>query len=87
VAVVGAHTGFDANLTGRRRTARADGVLVSGGYFAALGVAPAAGRLLGPADDRPGAPPAAVVSHAYWTAQLGADPGAVGGPLTVNGRP
>jgi putative ABC transport system permease protein len=54
-------------------------VLVSGSYFPVLGLAPALGRLLGPADDRTvGAHFVAVLSHAYWTTQLGADPGVVG---------
>jgi RNA polymerase sigma-70 factor (ECF subfamily) len=34
--------------------------------FEVLGVAPAAGRMLGDADDRAGAPPVAVISHRYW---------------------
>jgi predicted permease len=87
VAAVAAHAAFGASLAARGQTTRASGVLVSGGYFATLGVAPALGRLLGPDDDRVGAAPAAVVSHAYWTARLGADPAAVGRPVVVNGRP
>ncbi len=39
--------------------------LVSGEYYSALGLAPAAGRLLGPADDA--APsPVAVIGYDYW---------------------
>ena len=87
LARVGAHAAFDANLAARGQTVRAGGALVSGGYFPALGIVPALGRLLGPVDDRPGAAPVAVASHAYWTAHLGADPAAVGRPLVVNGRP
>ncbi len=83
---LGAHTTFDAHVAAAGRPLSGRGALVSGGYFPTLGVAPALGRLLGPADDRPGAPPAAVASHAYWTARLGADPAAVGRPLVVNGR-
>ena len=85
---IAAHRGFGANLAYRGRTLNGEGVLVSGSYFPVLGLAPAVGRLIGPADDRTvGAHPVAVVSHAYWTTQLGADPGVVGQTLVVNGRP
>jgi predicted permease len=58
---------------------------VSGNYFPMLGVRPAAGRLLEPGDDRPGAPPVLVISHQAWTEQFGADPGVVGQTFYVNG--
>ena len=45
---IAAHRSFDANLTSRGQTVSGDGMLVSGSYFAALGLAPALGRLLGP---------------------------------------
>lgn len=68
-------------------TRRTQAMLVSGGYFPTLGLTPALGRLLGPDDDRaPGAHPVAVLAHAYWATQLGADPTVVGRPLRVNGQ-
>ncbi len=63
------------------------GEVVSGNYFSILGVAPAMGRLLVPADDRPGAPPAAVLSHAFWVRRFGASPSAVGRTISLNGQP
>jgi predicted permease len=67
---------------------RVVGELVSGTYFPVLGVRPAAGRLLSEDDDRtPGGHPVAVVSHAFWTSHFGADPGAVGRSMAINGRP
>src|SRR6202012_673738 len=64
-----------------------DGEIVSGNYFSVLGVEPALGRLLSPADDAaPGANPVAVLSHHYWTSHLGADPNVVGKTLALNGR-
>ena len=39
---------------------------VSGNYFSVLGIETAAGRVLTPADDTAGAPPAAVISHDAW---------------------
>jgi predicted permease len=61
---------------------------VSGDAFDRLGVVPAAGRLLGVQDDlRPGAHPAVVVSHAFWTRRFGGDPAIVGRWLTLEDRP
>lgn len=60
---IAAHRSFGANLAYRGETLSGDGVLVSGSYFPLLGLAPALGRLIGPADDQTvGAHPVAVVS-------------------------
>jgi putative ABC transport system permease protein len=62
--------------------------LVSGSYFPLLGLRPAQGRLFDGDDDRvPGGHPVVVLSHAFWTSRLAADPAAVGRSLLVNGRP
>lgn len=62
-----------------------DGQFVSGNYFEVLGSQPALGRLLTPADDRPDAPPAAVLSHAFWRGRLGAPAQIVGSTMEVGG--
>src|SRR5689334_9532855 len=50
------------------QTERANGELVSGNYFAVLGVRPALGRVFTEEDDRTvGASPIAVLSHGYWS--------------------
>jgi predicted permease len=68
-------------------TAEVTGELVSGSYFALLGVRPQLGRLLTPEDDRSvGAHPVAVLSHGAWQRRFGGDPGVVGRPITVNGH-
>ncbi len=60
---------------------------VSGNFFGALGVAPAYGHLLGPADDDSGVPRAvAVATHTFWLQKLGADPAAVGRSVRLNGQ-
>src|SRR5262249_51957857 len=62
------HRLSSANIAYGGQTVNADLMLVSGGYFPALGVQPALGRLLGPADDRAlGESPVVVLSHAFWT--------------------
>ena len=60
--------------------------LVTGTYFQVLGVRPAVGRALLPADDSPGSTPAAVVSHAFWTARYAGLPSVVGQVIHVMGR-
>ncbi len=45
------------------------------------------GRLLTPEDDRPGAPPAAVLSHRAWRIFYGGDPSVVGSAFLIEGHP
>jgi predicted permease len=59
--------------------------LVSGNYFAAMGVDAAIGRTLHTDDDRPAAPPAAVVSHDFWKQRLDSDVSVVGKTAVLNG--
>jgi putative ABC transport system permease protein len=62
-------------------------LFVSGGYLPALGGRASIGRSLTAADDQPAAPPVIVVSHEFWTTELGADPGVVGSTLWVSSGP
>jgi predicted permease len=59
------------------------GHIVSGNYFALLGVRPAHGRLITPDDDRPGAPLVAVITDGYWRRRFGRDPAAIGQTLRI----
>ncbi|HET7218923.1 MAG TPA: ABC transporter permease, partial [Vicinamibacterales bacterium] len=61
--------------------------VASGNYHQALGVRARLGRTILPADDSPSAPPVAVISSKFWNARFGADPGAVGKTMSVNGVP
>jgi predicted permease len=63
------------------------GGYVSGNYFSGLGVPPAAGRLLGDADDRSGAPPVVVLAYAYWQRRFNGNPSAIGQSILVNKLP
>lgn len=58
---------------------------VTGGYFPFFAARPAQGRLLQPADDRPGAERVAVLAHFFWKRTLGGDPAIVGRRLRING--
>jgi len=70
------------------QTENVDADLVSGTYFGVLGLAPAAGRLIGPEDDRtPGAHPVVVLGHRFFKSRLGGDPAVVGRTVRINGHP
>lgn len=60
---------------------------VSGNAFQLLGVEMSAGRPLTAEDDRPGAEPAAVISHAWWQRRWNGDPGVLGATVYFNFRP
>jgi predicted permease len=64
------------------------GELVSGNYFAVLGVKPALGRTFTAEEDgdKLGAFPVAVISDRLWRSRFHADTGAVGQTLRVNRR-
>jgi putative ABC transport system permease protein len=88
LAGVAAHRGVEANFAFGSQSSFGKAMLVSGSYFSVLGVQPALGRLLGPGDDAvDGEASAAVLSHAYWSDALGADPAVLGKTLVVNGKP
>ena len=61
------------------------GQIVSGNYFATLGVQAAMGRTITPADDQASAEPVVTVSNSFWRGRLGSDPSAVGKRLLLNG--
>ncbi len=76
------------NLTIRGHAQLASGELVSGNYFSTLGTQAVVGRTLIPEDDHESALfVAAVISHAYWQRNFGANPGIVGQRIGVNGKP
>jgi predicted permease len=54
-------------------------------YFPALGLQPAVGRWFLPDEDRPGAPPAAVLTHAAWQRRFAGDPAILGRSIRISG--
>jgi predicted permease len=69
---------------GQAESERASGHLVSGNYFAVLGVGAMQGRVISNEDDSPAAPPAAVISHGYWKQKLNSDAQVVGKDILIN---
>src|SRR2546421_7831782 len=73
-------------VPGEREVAGATGQLVSGEYFATLGVYPAMGRLLTPEDNRIlDGHPVAVISHSFWQRRFGGSPAVLGRQIQLNG--
>jgi predicted permease len=75
------------HLTNPGETRRVSALYVSGDYFSTLGVSPAAGRILTPADDQRGATPVCVISYSFWQRQFGGSKKALGSRLLLDGHP
>ncbi len=75
------------NITVAGVAGLATGDSVTGNFFEGLGVPPAAGRLIIPGDDRPGAAAVAVVSYAYSQSRFGGPANAPGRSILINTLP
>ena len=62
-------------------------VRVSASAFTLLRAQPALGRALLAADDRLGAPPAAVLSYGFWQEHYGGTDSAIGSTLSLYSHP
>jgi predicted permease len=69
---------------GEPRVVRAG--VVGGTYFDVMGLRPVMGRLLGPGDDGPNAPGAAVLTYRFWTTSLKSDPSVIGKTVRLGQR-
>jgi len=76
---------ISATITGRDKPLSVPSIAITGDFFPLLGAEAAEGRLLGPADGRPGAPKTVVLSRALRQRLFGDAP-AVGQSLTINDR-
>jgi macrolide transport system ATP-binding/permease protein len=81
------HPARDLNVIFKGNADLAKGEYVSGDYFPGLAVAPAAGRLIIPDDDRVGAPPVAVISFALSQRRFGGPGNAAGQSILINNLP
>jgi len=75
----------DLNLIGFGRPERVNTLMVSAGFFPALGIQPVLGRAFRPDDDRPGAAPVAILSHGFWQRTFGGSPRILGKSINLNG--
>src|SRR5262245_45411675 len=83
----GYFNGLNRNLAIRGQATSASTEYVTGEYFRGLAVSPAAGRLIDPEDDRPGAAPVAVISFATSQQRFGGASSAIGQPVLVDHVP
>jgi predicted permease len=60
---------------------------VTGSYFSTLGVGAFGGRVFNAQDDRPGAPPVAVLSYHAWQLRYGGDRTVVGSTFAIENQP
>jgi putative ABC transport system permease protein len=83
--------GYQITLGGLSVDGKGDHCIVSrvtNNYFSALGIVPAAGRLLLPTEGlTPGADPVLVLGYSYWQRRFGGDRNAVGKQVEMNGHP
>ena len=64
------------------------GEMVSGNYYQALGLTPALGRAILPADDAvPGSGAVVVISDGFWTKHFGRSPSVIGKVIAINSKP
>ncbi len=87
LAGIAGHRLFGVSLSIGDEPQTGSGVWVTGGYFNALGIQPALGRLLRPEDNEPGQDNmVAVLGYRLWMESYGGRPDAVGQVIRANGR-
>ena len=74
-----------AAWTGNGEPVRLTGKRVTSDYFRVFSTTPHPGRTFTPEDDRPGAAPVVLISHATWQTHFGADSGILQRTMTLDG--
>jgi putative ABC transport system permease protein len=77
-------TNRDFNLTGDGEPEKVYAYGVTASFFPLLGVEPALGRVLAPADDRPEAGKVVVISYPLWQSRYGGDTGIIGRDILLD---
>src|SRR5687767_5729624 len=83
---VSASASFSPAVTSASTTELLAAEAVDGAYFTTLGVSPAVGRTIQPADDARAAR-VVVLSHALWRRRFAANPAVVGQTMRISGQP
>ena len=78
--------GWQVTLTGGTEAQAVNARLVTADYFRVMRVAPMIGRVFDSEQDKIGAPPVAVLSHAFWQSQFGGDPDIAGKQVTLDNQ-
>lgn len=87
VQYLAASTPVGVNLFAGDAAERVHALRVSRDYFRVLGVAPALGRAFTAAEDQPGGPDVAILSHDLWVRRFAADPHVLRRTIQLDGHP
>jgi predicted permease len=84
---IGGFEGTEITLTGTGsgEAVRLPATRITASLLPMLRLEPQLGRMFTSVDERPNAPPVAIVSHALWVTQFGANPSALGQTVTISG--
>lgn len=85
LAEIAIGNGVNFTLTGAGDSERVQGAVVSSNYFELLGISVALGRGFALDEDLAGKNNVVILSDAFWKRRFGADPRAVGQPVTLSG--
>ena len=83
---LGAFRNGTVTISGDAAPERLDGAAVTANTLELLQVRPLLGRGFQPGDDRPGAPPVALLGYRLWQDRFNGDPRIVGKAVRVNGQ-
>jgi putative ABC transport system permease protein len=86
LGVIAEYAPWFHTLQGENETVRLEAALVTGNFFAVMGLSPVIGRLTQPEDDGAGAPPVMVLTHEFWRERFGGDSSVVGREVMLDGR-
>jgi predicted permease len=78
-------TGMNATIQDNARPVLAE--MVTGNYYAVLGVQPQLGRAIEPSDDTAGSQPVAVISDGLWEREFARSPAVIGQWIKLNDKP
>ncbi len=84
---IAARAGGDVTLAGFGEPVQLHGSRVSARYFDVFGIRAERGRTFVSGEDQRGKEQVAVLSHALWVSQFGADPNLVGRTIRLDGEP
>ena len=74
-------------LTGVGEPEQLVGAEISDNFLSLLGAPVSHGRDFAPEDEKPGAPPVALLSHGFWERRFGGEQSTIGATIHLNGTP
>ena len=83
---IGAWAAARGNLTGGGEPAQVQWAVITSNLFEVLGVTPALGRTFTAAEEQPGTPPVAIITHALWQGRFDGALDVIGRTLIVDNR-